>query len=138
MSFVQEFKDFAMRGNVVDLAVWVVIGGAFGKIVSSMVADVIMPVVGVLTGGVNFTDYKLVIRQAVEEVPNLQKAMPAVTLNWGNFVQAGVDFVIVALCIFVVVKMMAKLQKPAVPVPEAPKGPTQEDLLTEIRDLLKK
>jgi large conductance mechanosensitive channel len=82
-----------------------VIGGAFGKIVTSMVSDIIMPVVGVLTGGVNFTDHKLVIRQAVEEIPNLQKAMPQVTLNWGNFVQAGVDFIIVALCIFVVVKM---------------------------------
>ena len=127
-----------MRGNVVDLAVWVVIGGAFWKIVSSMVADVIMPIVWVLTGGVNFTDYKLVIREAVAEVPNLQKAMPEVTLNWGNFVQTGVDFLIVALCIFVVVKMMTKLQKPAAPAPEAPKGPTQEELLTEIRDLLKK
>ncbi len=103
-----------------------------------MVADVIMPIVGVLTGGVNFTDYKLVIREAVAEVPNLQKAMPEVTLNWGNFIQAGVDFLIVALCIFVVVKMMAKLQKPAAPAPEAPKGPTQEELLIEIRDLLKK
>ena len=138
MSFIQEFKAFAMRGNVVDLAVWVVIGGAFWKIVSSMVADVIMPIVWVLTGGVNFTDYKLVIREAVAEVPNLQKAMPEVTLNWGNFVQTGVDFLIVALCIFVVVKMMTKLQKPAAPAPEAPKGPTQEELLTEIRDLLKK
>jgi large conductance mechanosensitive channel len=114
-----------------------VIGGAFGKIVTSMVSDIIMPVVGVLTGGVNFTDHKLVIRQAVEEIPNLQKAMPQVTLNWGNFVQTGVDFIIVALCIFVVVKMMTKLQKPAAPAPEAPKGPTQEQLLTEIRDLLK-
>lgn len=126
-----------MRGNVVDLAVWVVIGGAFWKIVSSMVADVIMPIVGVLTGGVNFTDYKLVIREAVAEVPNLQKAMPEVTLNWGNFIQAGVDFLIVAFCIFLVIKAMAKFQKPAAPASEAPKGPTQEELLTEIRDLLK-
>ena len=119
MSFIQEFKAFAMRGNVVDLAVGVVIGGAFGKIVTSMVSDVIMPFVGFLTGGVNFTDHKFVIRQATEEIPNIQKAMPAITLNWGNFVQASVDFLIVAFCIFLVVKMMAKLQKPAAPAPEA-------------------
>lgn len=126
-----------MRGNVVDLAVWVVIGGAFGKIVSSMVADVIMPIIGFLTGGVNFTDYKFIIKQAVPEIPNVQKAMPAVTLNWGNFLQSAVDFLIIAFCIFLVVKAMTKLQKPA-KTPEVPKGPTQEELLTEIRDLLKK
>ena len=138
MSIIQEFKAFAMRGNVVDLAVWVVIGGAFGKIVTSLVADVIMPVISFVTGGVNFTDYKFVIRQAIEEVPGMQKAVPQLTLNWGNFAQAAVDFLIIAFCIFLVVKMMAKLQKPAAPAPETPKGPTQEELLTEIRDLLKK
>ena len=138
MSFVQEFKAFAMRGNVVDLAVWVVIGGAFGKIVTSLVADVIMPVISFLTGGVNFTDYKFIIRKAVEEVPGMQKGIPEVTLNWCNFAQSAVDFLIIAFCIFHVVKAMAKLQKPVAPVPEAPKGPTQEELLTEIRDLLKK
>lgn len=142
MSFIQEFKAFAMRGNVVDLAVWVVIGWAFGKIVSSMVSDVIMPVVGVLTGGVNFTDYKLVIRKAVEELPGIQKWMPEVTLNWWSFVQASVDFIIVALCIFIVIKMMAKFHKSQSETEktqtEKPKGPSQEELLTEIRDLLKK
>ena len=138
MSFVQEFKAFAMRGNVVDLAVWVVIGGAFGKIVTSLVADVIMPVISFLTGGVNFTDYKFIIRRAVEEVPGMQKGIPEVTLNWGNFAQSAVDFLIIAFCIFLVVKAMAKLQKPATPAPEAPKGPTQEELLAEIRNLLKK
>ena len=138
MSFVQEFKAFAMRGNVVDLAVWVVIGGAFGKIVTSLVADVIMPVISFLTGGVNFTDYKFIIRKAVEEVPGMQKGIPEVTLNWWNFAQSAVDFLIIAFCIFLVVKAMAKLQKPATPAPEAPKGPTQEELLAEIRDLLKK
>ena len=127
-----------MRGNVVDLAVWVVIGSAFGKIVTSLVADVIMPVISFLTGGVNFTEYKFVIRKAVEEVPGMQKGIPEVTLNWWNFAQSAVDFLIIAFCIFLVVKAMAKLQKPGAPAPEAPKGPTQEELLTEIRDLLKK
>ncbi len=126
-----------MRGNVVDLAVWVVIGGAFGKIVTSLVTDVIMPVISFLTGGVNFTEYKFVIRKAVEEVPGMQKGIPELTLNWWNFAQSAVDFLIIAFCIFLVVKAMAKL-KPATPVPEVPKGPTQEELLMEIRDLLKK
>lgn len=135
MSFIDEFKAFAMRGNVVDLAVWVVIGSAFGKIVSSLVADVIMPVISFLTGGIDFTNYKFVIKEAVEEVPGIQKAVPWISLNWGSFVQASVDFFIIAFCIFLVVKAMAKIKKPE---PEAPKGPTQEQLLTEIRDLLKK
>ena len=97
-----------------------------------------MPVISVLTGGINFTDYKIVIKNAIEELPGIQKGMPAVTLNWGSFIQSAIDFLIVAFCIFLVVKAMAKVQKPAVPVAEAPKGPTQEELLTEIRDLLKK
>lgn len=138
MSFIDEFKSFAMRGNVIDLAVWVVIGGAFGKIVSSLVADIIMPIISVLTGGVDFTTYKLVIRQAVEEVPGLQKAIPGISLNWGSFVQAFIDFLIIAFCIFLVVKAMAKIQKPEPKKEESPKGPTQEELLIEIRDLLKK
>lgn len=137
MSFIKEFKAFAMRGNVVDLAVWVVIGWAFGKIVTSLVGDVIMPIIGVITGGINFTDYKIVIKDAIEELPGIQKGIPAVTLNWWNFMQSTVDFLIVAFCIFLVVKAMAKLQKPAEKAPEAPKGPTQEELLIEIRDLLK-
>lgn len=138
MSFIDEFKSFAMRGNVIDLAVWVVIGGAFGKIVSSLVADIIMPVISVLTGGIDFTTYKFVIRKGVEEIPEIQKAIPAISLNWGSFVQASIDFLIIAFCIFLVVKAMAKMQKPApVPVTQAPKGPTQEELLMEIRDLLK-
>ncbi|MBP6921175.1 large-conductance mechanosensitive channel protein MscL [Candidatus Gracilibacteria bacterium] len=137
MSFIDEFKAFAMRGNVVDLAVGVVIGGAFGKIVSSLVADVIMPVISFITGGIDFTTYKLVIRQAVDEVPGIQKAVPGISLNWGSFIQASIDFLIIAFCIFLVVKAMAKMQKPT-PKKEVPKGPTQEQLLVEIRDLLKK
>lgn len=135
MSFIDEFKSFAMRGNVIDLAVWVVIGGAFGKIVSSLVADVIMPVISFLTGGIDFTNYKFVIKQAVEEVPGIQKAVPWISLNWGSFVQASIDFLIIAFCIFLVVKAMARVKKPE---PEKPKGPSQEQLLAEIRDLLKK
>ncbi len=136
MSVLQEFKAFAMRGNVIDLAVWVIIGWAFGKIVSSLVADVIMPVIGVLTGGINFTDYKIVIREAIAEIPGTQKAMPALTLNWGNFFQATVDFLIVAFCIFLIVKLMSKLKRPK-PTPE-PTDSKTDVLLGEIRDLLKK
>ena len=131
MTFVQEFKAFAMRGNVVDLAVWVVIGGAFGKIVSSLVADIIMPVIGVLTGGVNFTDFKLTLKDAMGEAP-------AVTLNWWAFIQSAVDFVIVALCIFMVVKAMSKLQKKKESAPAKVEDTKTEKLLCEIRDLLEK
>ena len=114
-----------------------VIGGAFGKIVSSLVADVIMPLIAVLTGGIDFTEYKIIIRAAVEEIPGIQKAVPAISLNWGSFLQSTVDFLIIAFCIFLVIKGMTKLQKPT-PSSDAQKGPTQEELLTEIRDLLKK
>jgi large conductance mechanosensitive channel len=137
-SFIEEFKAFAMRGNVVDLAVWVVIGGAFGKIVTSLVADIIMPILSFFTGGINFTDYKIIIRAAVEEIPEIQKAVPAISLNWWNFLQSALDFLIIAFCIFLVIKAMAKLQKPDEKAPETPKGPSQEELLTQIRDLLKK
>ena len=136
-SFIEEFKAFAMRGNVVDLAVWVVIGGAFGKIVTSLVADIIMPILSFFTGGINFTDYKIIVRGAVEEIPGIQKAIPAISLNWWNFLQSTIDFLIIAFCIFLVIKGMAKLQKPDEKAPEAPKGPSQEELLTQIRDLLK-
>ncbi len=137
-SFIEEFKAFAMRGNVVDLAVWVVIGGAFGKIVTSLVADIIMPILSFFTGGINFTEYKIIVRAAVDEIPGIQKAVPAISLNWWNFLQSAVDFLIIAFCIFLVIKAMAKIQKPAEKAPEGPKGPSQEELLTQIRDLLKK
>lgn len=133
MSFVKEFKEFAMRGNVMDMAVGVVIGGAFGKIVSSLVGDVIMPIVGVLTGGVNFTDLKITLKDAVGE-------MPAVTVNYGSFIQTMVDFLIIAFCIFCVIKAINSLKKPKVEeAPAAPAAPSEDIvLLTEIRDLLKK
>lgn len=137
--FFQEFKEFAMRGNVVDMAVGVIIGGAFGKIVTSLVNDVIMPVVGVLTGGTSFTDYKCVIKEATVDAAGNEVAEVAIT--WGQFVQTVVDFIIVAFCIFVAIKLMNRLvrkqQPKEEPAPAAPAGPTQEELLTEIRDLLK-
>ena len=137
---LQEFKQFAMRGNVVDMAVGVIIGGAFGKIVSSLVSDVIMPGVGLLVGGVNFTDLKITLKDAVmngEEVVS-----PAVAINYGNFLQVTFDFIIIAFAVFMLVKGVNALskkkeEKPAAPAtPPAP--PADIQLLTEIRDLLKK
>jgi large conductance mechanosensitive channel len=129
---LQEFKEFAMKGNVVDLAVGVIIGGAFGKIVSSFVADVVMPLIGLLVGGVDFTKLGITLKEAVDE------KTPAVMLNYGNFVQTIFDFTIVAFAIFMAIKMMNKMKKAQVAAPEAPPAPTKEELLlTEIRDLLK-
>jgi large conductance mechanosensitive channel len=138
MKMLKEFKEFAMRGNVVDLAVGVIIGGAFGKIVASLVADVIMPPIGLLVGGVTFTDLKLVMKPA-EMVDGVEKA--AVTLNYGNFLQVTFDFIIVAFAIFMFIKLINKMNKkkeeaPAAPAPPPP--PTKEEvLLAEIRDILK-
>ncbi|MFC0322196.1 large-conductance mechanosensitive channel protein MscL [Gallibacterium melopsittaci] len=131
MSFLKEFREFAMRGNVVDMAVGVIIGGAFGKIVSSLVADIAMPIIGLLVGGVDFKDLKIVLRGAVGDIP-------AVTLNYGMFIQTVFDFIIIAFAIFVAIKAMNKLkrEKPAEePKPVEPSA--EEKLLTEIRDLLK-
>ena len=136
MKLADEFKAFAMKGNVVDMAVGIIIGAAFGKIVSSMVGDIIMPPLGLLIGGVNFTDLKLVLKAAVDA------AHPAVTWNYGNFLQAAFDFLIVAFAVFMVIKAInaAKKKKEEAPVaPPATTVPTKEEtLLTEIRDLLKK
>ena len=135
MSFISEFKEFAMRGNVIDMAVGVVIGGAFGKIVSSLVGDLIMPVVGAITGGVNFTDLKLTLKEAAD-------GAPAVTINYGSFIQTMVDFLIIAFCIFCVIKALNtlknKLPKEEEAAPAEPETPADIALLTEIRDLLKK
>lgn len=128
MSLFKEFKDFAMKGNVVDMAVGVIVGAAFGKVVSSLVADVITPPIGVVLGGVDFTNLKLVIKQATE-------VAPAVTLNYGQFIQSIFDFTIVAFALFAVIKMMNKVRKKAEEAPAAP--PAEEKLLTEIRDILK-
>jgi large conductance mechanosensitive channel len=133
MSMMSEFRDFAMRGNVVDMAVGIVIGGAFGKIVSSFVNDVLMPPIGMLLGGVDFTSLAVTLKAAAGEVP-------AVTLNYGSFVQTVVDFVIIAFAIFMVIKAMNSMKKKeeAAPPPAPPKPSAEEALLTEIRDLLKK
>ncbi|MBN1359798.1 MAG: large-conductance mechanosensitive channel protein MscL [Sedimentisphaerales bacterium] len=132
MGMMQEFKAFAMRGNVVDMAVGIIIGGAFGKIVSSFVADVIMPPIGLLIGGVEFSKLAVTIKEAVGETP-------AVTLNYGNFIQTVVDFLIIAFAVFMAVKAMNSLKKKEAAAPAAPPVPTkQEVLLTEIRDLLKR
>ena len=128
MSVMNEFKKFAMRGNVVDLAVGIRIGGAFGKIVSSVVADVIMPPIGLLVGGVNFTSLAITLKEAVGKAP-------AVTLNYGNFLQAVFDFLIVAFSVFLLVKAINALQKKEEEAPAAP--PKQEVLLEEIRDILR-
>ena len=136
--FLQEFKEFAVKGNVVDMAVGVVIGGAFGKIVTSLVSDIIMPLIGAATGGLTFTDWKWVIRQAVMDGETVVK--PELAMTWGNFLQVIFDFIIIALCIFMVIKGINKLKREPAPEPEAPAapaGPTQEELLAEIRDLLK-
>lgn len=139
MSFIQDFKAFALKGNVVDMAVGVIIGGAFGKIVTSIVNNIIMPPIGVLTGGMDFTDLKLVLKDAVKEGD--QVVSEAVTLNYGQFIQDVVDFLIIAFCIFLMVRGIAALsrkkeEKPAEPAP-APEPSAEEKLLTEIRDLLK-
>ena len=135
-SFLQDFKAFAMRGNVIDMAVGIIIGGAFGKIVSSLVADIIMPAVGLLVGGVNFTDLAWTMKPA-SIVDGVEKA--AVTLNYGKFLQTTFDFVIIAFSIFLFIKLISQFtKKKAEETPTAPPAPPKEEiLLTEIRDLLK-
>ena len=138
MSFFKEFKEFAMRGNVIDMAVGVVIGAAFGKIISSLVDDIIMPLVGVVTGGMNFTDYKWVIQKAGVDSQTQEVLTPEVTMNWGSWVQTLVDFIIVAFCIFVAIKAINQLKRKKEEAPAPAPAPTKEEvLLTEIRDLLK-
>ncbi len=130
MSLASEFKEFAMRGNVIDLAVGVVIGGAFGKIVSSLVDAIIMPVVGVLTGGVNFSTLAVTIATSPKGEP--------VLLKYGAFIQAVVDFLIIAFVIFIAIRAINQLNKKPPAAPAAPPPPRQEVLLEEIRNLLAK
>ncbi len=130
MTLLKEFKEFAVKGNVVDLAVGVVIGAAFGKIVSSLVADIVMPPLGVIVGGVSFTSLKVVLQEAAE-------GKPAVTLNYGNFLQTTFDFLIIAAAIFSVVKLINRLKREPPPAPASAPPPSAEvKLLTEIRDHL--
>ena len=137
IKFLNEFKQFAMRGNVIDLAVGVIIGAAFGKITNSLVGDIIMPPIGVLVGGVNFTDLVITLKQA--SVSATGEVIPAVTINYGSFIQTVIDFLIIAFTIFIFIKLINTLHRqtpketPATP----PTPPADVQLLTEIRDLLK-
>jgi len=135
---MSEFKQFAMRGNVVDMAVGIVIGGAFGKIVSSFVGDVIMPLVGMLVGGVDFTNLAITLKQAVVAADGTETT-PAVMLNYGSFIQTIFDFIIIAFAIFMVIRAMNRLKKKEEEAPAAPPEPSDEvKLLTEIRNSLRK
>jgi len=137
--FFDEFKKFAMRGNVIDLAVGVVIGGAFGKITTSLVNDIIMPAVSMLTGGINFSDWKVVLKEAVIE--NGEEIAAAVSINYGTLISTIIDFVILAFAVFCMVKFINGLHRKEEEAPAAPPAPpepsAEEKLLTEIRDLLK-
>jgi len=132
MGFTQEFRDFVQRGNVVDMAVGVIIGGAFGKIVGSLVGDILMPPLGLAIGGVNFKNLAIELKAATD-------ASPAIVIGYGNFLQTVFDFGILAFVIFLLVRFMNRLQRPEeAPAPAPPPEPTvEEKLLTEIRDLLK-
>lgn len=138
--FLSEFKTFAMRGNVIDLAVGVVIGGAFGKITTSIVNDIIMPVIGVLTGGLNFSDWKIVLKKAVLDAEGVV-TNPEVAITFGNTISVVLDFIIIAFAVFCMVKGLNKLHRKKEEAPAAPPAPpepsAEEKLLTEIRDLLK-
>ncbi len=129
MGMLQEFKEFAVKGNVVDMAVGIIIGAAFGKIVSSLVGDVIMPPIGLVLGGVDFSNLSVMLKEAVDKAP-------AVTLNYGKFIQTIIDFIIIAFSIFIMVKGINILKRKQAEAPAEP--PNQEVLLAEIRDLLKK
>ena len=136
MGFINEFKQFAVKGNVIDMAVGVIIGGAFGKIVSSVVSDVIMPPIGWLIGGVNFSSLKVTLPAN----PLAPEDAEAVTVNYGAFLQTVIDFLIIAICIFILIKAInkKKKKKEEVPAPPTPPAPSKEEiLLTEIRDILK-
>lgn len=130
MSLVKEFKEFAVKGNVVDLAVGVIIGAAFGKIVTSFVADIITPPLGVLTGGVNFSNLQFVVKDAIQD-------KPAVAIKYGVFLQSAFDFLLVSIAIFGMVKLINRLRREEEKAAPPAEPPAQEKLLTEIRDLLK-
>ena len=138
MGFIKEFKEFAMKGNVMDMAVGVIIGGDFGKIVTSLVNDMLMPIISLCTGGIDFTNLFVNLSDDVKykTLAEAQEAGASV-FAYGTFIQNIIDFIIIAFCIFLMIKAMNKMKKKEEPAPEAPKGPTQEELLAEIRDLLK-
>jgi len=138
--FFEEFKTFAMRGNVIDLAVGVVVGGAFGKITTSLVNDIIMPAVSMLTGGINFRDWKWILKEAVVDASGAEVAA-AVSINYGTLISTIIDFIILAFAVFCMVKGINNLHRKKEEAPAAPPAPpepsAEEKLLTEIRDLLK-
>ena len=140
--FFAEFKKFIARGNVMDMAVGVIIGGAFGKISTSLVNDIIMPAVSMLVGGINFSDWKIVLKQAVLDADGVTELAPAVAINYGTFLSTILDFVIIAFAVFCMIKFLNNLHRkkeeeaPAAP-PAPPEPSAEEKLLTEIRDLLK-
>ncbi len=137
MSFIKEFKTFAMRGNVVDMAVGIIVGGAFGKIVASLVSDVIMPPIGLLIGGVNFENLKIILKRASTD-PVSGKVTEAVSINYGSFIGTALDFIIIAFSIFLIVKLINSFEKKKAAQPAPPPAPSKEEqLLAEIRDLLK-
>lgn len=138
MGFLKEFKEFAAKGNVIDLAVGVIIGGAFGKIVASLVNDIIMPFIGIILGGINFTEWKLTLKDAILAADG-SVTKPAVVLGIGNFIQTTIDFLIIAFVIFLFIKALNNMKKKPEEAPAAPPEPSDEvKLLTEIRDSLKK
>lgn len=139
MKMFKEFRDFAVKGNMIDLAVGIIIGAAFGKIVASLVSDLLMPPIGLLLGGINFTDIKVIMKDAVSDPATGKIIKDAVTLKIGSFIQTLVDFLIIAFSIFMIVKMVNKMAVKKEETPAAPPAPTKDqELLTEIRDLLKK
>ncbi|MGZ3812962.1 MAG: large-conductance mechanosensitive channel protein MscL [Mucilaginibacter sp.] len=134
MAIIKEFKEFAMRGNVVDLAVGVIIGASFGKIVTSLVNDVVMPPIGYLTGGIDFKNLKILIKEG-----DPTKKIADVSINYGNFINTTIEFLIIAFCIFLIVKAINTMKKPEEAAPAADPEPSKEEiLLTQIRDLLAK
>lgn len=140
MGFIKEFKEFALKGNLVDLAVAVVMGGAFGKVVSAFIDGMVMPAIGMLSGGTDFNDKKVILKAAVPELKNADgsvvAAIPEVAIKWGSFVTVAIEFLIVAFVVFMIIKAMNSMKKKQ---EEAPAGPSSTDaLLMEIRDALKK
>lgn len=139
MKMLKEFKEFAVKGNMIDLAVGIIIGAAFGKIIASLVSDIIMPPIGLLLGGMNFTDIHYTMKDAVTDPATGKIVKAAVDLKIGSFIQSLVDFTIIAFSIFMIVKMVTKMNRKKPDVPATPPPPTKDqELLTEIRDLLKK
>ncbi|MES2477939.1 MAG: large-conductance mechanosensitive channel protein MscL [Bacteroidota bacterium] len=143
MGFIKEFKEFAIKGNLVDTAIAFVMGAAFGKVVSAFVEKMFAPIVGLLLGGVDLADKKLIVKEGVAEVKDttgavVSPAIEEVAIQWGSFITAAIDFIVVAFVMFLIIKAMNKMKKAEEPAPAAPAGPTQEQLLGEIRDLLKK